>query len=461
MGGSAGGGAAAQHHRASRPQPPPRRSMIRRVFFRFSALAAHPRGCRRQLCWLRPSLPCVLGRTRGPFASVLAKPVVASVRLRMKFGVIIMAFIAICGLVPAGDAQAAPDNRSKAQAELDTVVDELNALETWLSDAERRRVRWLKDVRSKDLAVAKVNSEVQAGEDALLKAEETIAALRVQRERLDRQRAAALRLLAAHIGAAYRISGKAFLELLFSQDSVQSAERMLVYQRFVILAREQAVAAYRQLAERAERNADALARQQAGVQQELAQLRSRREQLQKEREARQTLLAGLNQQVEDKENRQHRLQADRQRLRKLIAQIELRATPGGGNFATRKGQLPWPMRGPLVSRFGEPRANSGMNWEGVQVKGALGAPVVAVHGGRVVFADWLRGFGLVAIVDHGAGYMTLYGHADQLVHKADDFVEAGEVIAHAGQSGGATAAGIYFELRAKGRPLDPMTWLSE
>lgn len=385
----------------------------------------------------------------------------ARVRLRMKSAAAITALSAMCWLALAGDAQAAPDERSRAQAELDTVVGELNALETWLSDAERRRLRWLKDVRAKDLAVAKVNADVQASGDALLKAEETIAALRSQKERLDGQRAAALRLLAAHLGAAYRFSGKAFLELLFSQESLQSAERMLVYQRFVILAREQAVAAYRQLAERAERNADALERQLAGAQQELALLHSRRQQLRKEREARQTLLAGLNEQVEDKENRQHRLLADRRRLRSLMAQIELRATPGGGNFATRKGALPWPLRGPLASRFGEPRANSGMNWQGVHLQGALGAPVVAVHGGRVVFADWLRGFGLMAIVDHGGGYMTLYGHADQLIRKADDIVEAGEVIAHAGQSGGAIAAGIYFELRAEGRPLDPMSWLGE
>ena len=358
-------------------------------------------------------------------------------------------------------AQAEQDDRGKAQDQLDAVVSELNALETWLSDAQRRRLRWLKDVRAKDLAVARVNAQVRASEEALLNAEETIADLRARKVRFDVQRAEVLRLLAAHIGAAYRFSGKAFVQLLFSQESVQAAERMFIYQRFVTEARERAVEAYLKLSAQVERNADALERQQAGAQQELALLHSRRQQLEKDREARQSLLAGLNQQVEDRENRQRRLLGDRRRLRKLMEQIELHTIQAESSFATHKGHLPWPLRGPLAGRFGAPRANTGMTWEGVQLKGAIGAPVVAVHGGRVVFADWLRGFGLMAIVDHGGGYMTLYGHADQLTRKVDDLVEAGEIIAHAGQSGGTAGAGIYFELRSKGRPLDPMPWLDK
>ena len=363
-------------------------------------------------------------------------------------------------LLAASINAAAADEGGQAKAQLESVLAELNDLESWLSDAERRRLRWLKDVQDRDRSVAKLSAAARAGESALANIQDKLAALRTEQQRLNAQREEEVRRLANHLAAAYRLSGEQFVKLLFNQQSAATLERILVYHRFVADARAQALEGFRQLALDIERNGQALKTQQAAERRDLESLRTRRQALRSERQARSALIAALDQEFEDKENRRSRLQADRQRLQKLIDQIERRTIPGVGGFTARNGSLAWPLRGELAGRFGQPRADGDMAWQGLLLNAPTGTEVAAVHGGRVVFADWLRGFGHMAIIDHGDGYMTLYGHADQLTKKVDELVETGEVIARAGQSGGATASGIYFELRHKGQAVDPWQWLA-
>ncbi|MHB1371021.1 MAG: murein hydrolase activator EnvC family protein, partial [Pseudomonadaceae bacterium] len=131
----------------------------------------------------------------------------------------------------------------------------------------------------------------------------------------------------------------------------------------------------------------------------------------------------------------------------------------GGPFAQAKGKLPWPVDGRLVARYGTPRGGDARTkWDGVLIGAAVGSQVRAVHGGRVVFADWLRGAGLLVILDHGNGYLTLYGHNQSLLKDAGDIVKAGEPIATVGTSGGQEAAALYFAIRQQGRPSDPAQW---
>jgi septal ring factor EnvC (AmiA/AmiB activator) len=133
-------------------------------------------------------------------------------------------------------------------------------------------------------------------------------------------------------------------------------------------------------------------------------------------------------------------------------------TAGGGAFAQLRGQLRLPVRGTLVGRFGAPRGTGGATWKGVFVATDSGADVHAVAAGRVVFADDLRGFGNLVIVDHGDQYLSIYGNNAALLRRTGDAVKAGDVIARAGNSSGDEQTGLYFELRFRGRPFDPMNW---
>ena len=182
------------------------------------------------------------------------------------------------------------------------------------------------------------------------------------------------------------------------------------------------------------------------------------------RESGRRAVAGLRSELARKGKERERLAADRERLRQLVARLETRASPMPG--ADRSGEaahgvLAWPVDGRLTRRFGQARAGGRMRWEGIYLQAPLGAEVRAVAGGRVVFGDWLRGFGMLLIIDHGAGRLSLYGHADALFKRVGDHVEAGEVIAAVGKSGGQQETGLYLEVRQGGQAIDPLGWLRE
>ncbi len=133
---------------------------------------------------------------------------------------------------------------------------------------------------------------------------------------------------------------------------------------------------------------------------------------------------------------------------------------GGGSFARSKGTLRLPVRGELASRFGAPREGSSLTWKGLLILAPEGEDVRAVAGGRVVFADWMRGFGNLLILDHGAGYLTIYGNNESVLKQVGDAVHAGEVVATVGATGGVRASGLYFEMRYEGKPFDPLSWVT-
>jgi len=136
------------------------------------------------------------------------------------------------------------------------------------------------------------------------------------------------------------------------------------------------------------------------------------------------------------------------------------SVPGGKPFPELKGDLRLPVKGELTNRYGSPRVDGGTTWKGLFIRSQEGEPVRAIAPGRVVYADWLRGFGNLLILDHGEGYMSLYGNNETLLKQVGDAVKGGDVVASVGNSGGNPDSGVYFELRHKGSPLDPLNWVS-
>jgi septal ring factor EnvC (AmiA/AmiB activator) len=191
------------------------------------------------------------------------------------------------------------------------------------------------------------------------------------------------------------------------------------------------------------------------------QLDERRRDLGQRKQERSALLSRLKSDMSDRAAQRTRLAADQTRLESLVEELARRAQRlDGDTFVNSRGALPWPVRGQVTHRFGKERAGGRLKWQGVFIEAADGSEVRAIHSGRVAFADWLRGFGLLTIIDHGSGYMTLYAHTDVLYKNVGDWVEGGEPIATAGTSGGQPDSGLYFEIRASGTPRDPLGWLS-
>ncbi len=270
------------------------------------------------------------------------------------------------------------------------------------------------------------------------------------------------RELEGQVRSAYAMGGRERLKVLFNQQDPALSSRMLVYYDYLNRERLQKIrtveAAFRTLGQLEEEKQ----RESAGLTATLQQRQREQNELQKVRQRREQLIGELDRLYSTKKSQLERLKSDERKLRQLIAALQKAADDfpfqEGPNkpFEQLKGALPWPLRGTLVEKFGAQRADS--LWDGVLINAEEGSDIHAVTRGRVVYADWLRGYGLLTIIDHGRGYMTLYAFNQSLYKAEGDWVDAGEVIASVGKSGGRSQAALYFGIRKNGRPVDPSKW---
>ena len=174
-------------------------------------------------------------------------------------------------------------------------------------------------------------------------------------------------------------------------------------------------------------------------------------------------VAKLNDSIRDKGEKLKQKERDRQELEKLLAAIEeavvnLEVPEDFQAFGKARGKMPWPIKGKPSNRFGKSRNEGKMRWQGVTIPAKEGTTVRAIHHGRVVYSDWLRGSGLLLIIDHGDGYMSLYAHNQSLLRDVGEWVSAGTPISTVGDSGGLERSALYFEIRHQGKPTDPARW---
>lgn len=280
------------------------------------------------------------------------------------------------------------------------------------------------------------------------------------RLKLDKHRSA----LERQIRAAYAMGRQEKVKILLNQEDPAVVSRIMVYYDYFNEARigqmKQIEESLRELT-RIERE---IAQEESRLQQLQAKNQNERQQLEEAQQGRQLIVAKLERRLKDQGYELSSLKDDENRLQSLISNIQevLADIPmdGAANepFRKRKGKLPWPASGRLVARFGTRREVGKLIWDGVMIAAPEGREVRAIAHGRVAFADWLRGFGLLLIIDHGDGYMSLYGHNQSLFKDTGEWVGAGEVVAQVGSSGGRSSSGIYFGIRHNGAPQNPKLW---
>lgn len=267
------------------------------------------------------------------------------------------------------------------------------------------------------------------------------------------------RELAGQIRSAYVIGRQERLKVLFNQQDPVRASRLLKYFDYFNNARLQR-------REHLMQGVVDLAASEQHQQEVLQTVEVLTERNQAERLAlkktggeRQKLLDQLLSDVNAEVNQLAQLRENEVQLQQLLQRLKRQSVvkkKADEPFAGQQGRLNWPLAGKLIRRFGSQRVNS--RWDGVLIKAKTGVPVRAVNAGRVVYADWLRGYGLLTIIDHGQGFMSLYAFAQSLHKAVGDHVSAGEVIANVGRSGGRTESALYFGIRKQGRPVDPQKW---
>jgi len=362
------------------------------------------------------------------------------------------------------DAAQRAAQEAEAKKKLDAVRLELRALAEQQRAASGERDEANRALRDKDLALSAVARDVHALDERMAEQQRRIDELDVEVGRLEQALAGQRETLAALLRSAYALGHGEELKLLLQQDDVAAISRVLAYHRYFQRAQvaeiDRMLADMKRLSEvkaEARAAADALAQTRASRAAEGARLEA-------ERTERATLLARIEAKLKDQGARiaalgrsESELASLLERLRDVFADIPAQLA-GAESFASRRGRLAWPLQGKVVSGFGAVD-ESGRRSGGVLLAAKAGTPVHAVSHGRVAFADWLRGYGLLLIVDHGDGYLSLYGCNETLLKDVGDWVAAGETIATSGASGEQKAAGLYFELRVKGQAVDPRAWL--
>jgi len=324
------------------------------------------------------------------------------------------------------------DRRDALSGQLRTAEEKVRDARGRLGDVRKRLVA--SDARLEELAADRVRNE---------------KALGAQRE-----------VLAAEIRTAYMGGRQEQFKMLLSQDDPAEFGRMLVYYAYFGRARagriaeiQEIVTALEQAAVEEEAERERLAALEAESRQELSSVDAARD-------ARSRALKAMNAQIKTRNDSIAKLKREAAALEKLIADLRqaMRDLPptGGQAFEKVRGRLAWPVPGRIVARFGQARGG-GLKWNGVMIEANRGTAVRALYDGRVAYADWLPGMGLLLIIDHG-GYMSLYAHNEQLYKLAGDRVEGGEAIGTVGDSGGRSQPGLYLEIRRGARAVDPVPW---
>ena len=370
------------------------------------------------------------------------------------FGRIAFAGLLVLG---AGLSHAAED----AERELDQVLARLNALDVWLDEAGERIAKGQREVAAADRRVAAAQARIRELDNRIEESRAELDRLGVERPRLEGARRRQAGRVADHLRDAWRFKERDPLQALLNLEEPHKLDRMVRYHAAFAKARTAQVDELRRTLEELERNQREQDRQRMALEESRESAAADRARLVNDRSARQSLIGNLNAELAKRTQERDRLARDRKGLESLIAELARasRAVQGGLDVAAREDGLAWPVQGRLVRRFGEPRAGGRLRWQGVMFEAPAGSEVRAVAPGVVVFSDWLRGFGMLAIVDHGDGWMSLYGSVDAIYKRRGDPVEVDEVIATVGQSGGETAVGLYFEMRHNEEPKDPLAWL--
>jgi septal ring factor EnvC (AmiA/AmiB activator) len=370
---------------------------------------------------------------------------------------LLAALLFATGLSPAGEA---PD-RHRTEADLKAIASQIERVQEQVRRDGVERDRLSRDLRESEQSVSSARGEL-----ARLRAERVErAAARAHLEAERRSRQAALARtqdsLAAQIRAAYILGRSEPLKLLLNQKDPAQAGRNFAYYGYFGRMRASQIHAINDNIAKIDELQTKIDEEDAHLARLESAQKSQVGQLEQARQRRGKVLASLEQESKNRSEALARLQRQQSALEKLLKDLNraLEKFPVDANdaFAKLRGELAWPVEGRLVAHFGETRAG-GVKWNGVLIAAERGTPVRAIYHGRVAYADWLPGLGLLMIIDHGNGYLSLYGHNERLYKAAGAQVRAGDTIAGVGDSGGRSQDELYFEIRRAGKPVDPRPW---
>ncbi len=362
------------------------------------------------------------------------------------------------GLLLAAPAGFAADR--DPEKELREVRERIEALQRDIRRDTDRRDKLNGQLRDAEENVRGARGRLGSVRKRLAESDARLRKLVEERARHERALGEQREALASQLRSAYMSGREEQVKMLLSQDDPASFGRMLVYYSYLGRARVGKIEEIQGLVTALEEAAAAEALERERLAALEADSRRELSSVDAARNERSVALRRMNAEIKSTSDTVSKLKREAAALEKLIADLRkaMKDLPptGGQAFEKVKGKLAWPVAGKISARFGQARGG-GLKWNGVTIDAARGAEIRALYDGRVAYADWLPGMGLLLIIEHG-GYMSLYAHNEQLFKAAGDRVEGGEVVATVGDSGGRSKPGLYLEIRRGAKPQDPIPW---
>lgn len=349
--------------------------------------------------------------------------------------------------------------------QIKALKEQIASIDQWLAKAEKSRSGLERQLAGIEQDISRLTRERRELRQQADTQQKRLAELGDQEKELTRTLERQRESLKKQIRAAWMEGDAPAVKVLLNEIDPDRIARTMTYYEYLSRDTIQRLEAFntnlRKLRE-TQQDVRATRIRLAQLEQDVAK---RRQQLEDGKDKRQQTLAALKADISNRRSERENLEADRQRLEKLLREVEqaIARIPSPNEsqpFRSLRDKLPWPVRGNISLGFGEKVAQGKLTHNGLLITTQPEADVKAVHYGRVVFANWLRGFGLMTIIDHGDGYMSLYGHSSSLLTSPGDWVAAGETIAISGQTGGTDQPALYFEIRHKGKPVNPRRWLA-
>ncbi len=358
------------------------------------------------------------------------------------------------------------DDRAEREQRLRALQQQIEKLTQAMEVKEDSKSRYINQLKSIERDIGEVNRKIRALGRRISAKKNELGELRATRLAAQRRLSRESDILAEQVYVAFTLGREEKVKLLFSQRDPARLQRNLVYYQYFSDARAELIGQVRQNIDEIIATEKLIREARRDLEKSQQALESQKTSLGRDLGKRRKIIASLDSQLEKQGGELARLRDEAAQLQNLIDSIQqiLDDAPeediAREAFAARQGKLAWPVDGKLRRLYGRRKPRSDLRWQGVVIEAENGSEVRAVSHGRVAFADWLRGFGNLIIIDHGDAYLSLYGHNESLFKSAGDWVEVGEVIASVGSSGGQPRPALYFEIRKRGKPQNPTAWCS-
>ena len=350
------------------------------------------------------------------------------------------------------------DEREITQAEIQALEGDIEHLRKLLDSLNTQQASARDRIQQNNQGIQQLSSEIKALETRLLEGQGEVKKLASRQQQLAAKSEAQKAQAARSLRSLYQGLGESRIKLLLNQERPDAVSRQLVYLDYFQQAQLQAIHNYQQTVD----DLQALESQQrqliARLDREKSAVDQKKQTLVKQQARQQQLLAELGQRQRQGGLELTQLEQERERLDKVLASIISRQQLSQP-FKSRQGKLVWPVAGKVLFNFNDQNSETRLRWQGMFIAVEAGTTVNAAHDGRVIFANWLNGYGLLAIVDHGDQFLTLYAHNSAILRQEGETVLAGEPLALSGESSAQQTDGVYFEVRHQGKPQNPAAWL--